>query len=222
MKYASIASIALVILYGITQAGWSADIPSMLDTDSPKTSQQWHAMPVFTVGDKIRDYTAPGRLDGIGAFAYRKNEVHILVNHELKANKAYSYKLANGTELTGARISFFDIRKQANKDEFIITNAGLAYDTIYDREAKLVSNASQINEENIQKFNRKKDCPDFVLVAVFRPDLLASPMMYFLPVKKPVFTDALTVEQYGYWMSKTESCMLHRIWAEEPGKILRQ
>ena len=161
MKYASIASTALVVLYGISQVAWGADIPSMLDTDSPKTSQQWHAMPVFTVGDKIRDYTAPGRLDGIGAFAYRKNSIRILVNHELRANEAYSYKLANGTELTGARISFFDIHKVANKDNFSITNAGLAYDTIYDREAKLVSNASQINEENIQKFNRQKGLSRF-------------------------------------------------------------
>ena len=161
MKIASITTIVLLVLYSASQDSWSTDVPSMLDTGSTKTSQQWHAIPVFTVGDQISGYTAPGRLDGIGAFAYQNDEVRILVNHELKANKAYSYKLANGTELTGARISFFDIRKETNKDNFIITNAGLAYDTIYDREAKLVSNAAQINEEENQKFNRLKGLSRF-------------------------------------------------------------
>ncbi|GMT39662.1 MAG: hypothetical protein IEMM0001_0397 [bacterium] len=161
MKIASITTIVLLVLYSASQDSWSTDVPSMLDTGSTKTSQQWHAIPVFTVGDQISGYTAPGRLDGIGAFAYQNDEVRILVNHELKANNAYSYKLANGTELTGARISFFDIRKETNKDNFIITNAGLAYDTIYDREAKLVSNAAQINEEENQKFNRLKGLSRF-------------------------------------------------------------
>ncbi|GMR06705.1 MAG: hypothetical protein BMS9Abin25_1325 [Gammaproteobacteria bacterium] len=161
MKFAYIITIALLVLVSAIRDGWSADVPSMLDTDSANTSQQWHAIPVFTVGDQISGYTAPGRLDGIGAFAYQNDEVRILVNHELKANKAYSYKLANGTELTGARISFFDIRKETSTDNFIITNAGLAYDTIYDREAKLVSNAAQINEEKNQKLNRQKGLSRF-------------------------------------------------------------
>jgi len=133
----------------------------MLDTGSPQTSQQWHAIPVFTVGDRISGYTAPGSLDGIGAFSDRKNEVRILVNHELKANDAYPYKLANGTELTGARISFFDIRKVAKTHNFTITNAGVAYDTIFDREAKSVSDSTQINEETHQAFNQQKGLSRF-------------------------------------------------------------
>ncbi|MFW2440098.1 MAG: alkaline phosphatase PhoX [Arenicellales bacterium] len=161
MKFAFITVIALLVLTSASRDGWSADAPSMLDTASPQSSQQWHAIPVFTVGDRINGYTAPGSLDGIGAFTHRKDEVRILVNHELKANDAYSYKLANGTELTGARISFFDIRKEAKTHNFKFTNAGLAYDTIYDREAKPVSDSTQINEETHQAFNQQKGLSRF-------------------------------------------------------------
>ncbi len=152
---------ALLVLFSAINMSWGADVPSMLDTHSVNTNQKWHAIPVFTVGDKYNGYTAPGRLDGIGIFATKNNAARLLVNHEIKANLSYPYKLANGTELTGARISFFDIRKEKNKNKFLITGAGLAYDTIYDREAKLVSHATQINEENIQKFNQKKGLSRF-------------------------------------------------------------
>ena len=161
MKYAYITTLALFVLSSTSQDVWSRDAPSMLSTDSPQTSQQWHAIPVFTVGDRIGAYTAPGSLDGIGAFSDRKNELRILANNELKANDAYPYKLANGTELTGARISFFDIRKEAKTHIFTITNAGLAYDAIIDREAKPVSNSTQINEETHQAFNQQKGLSRF-------------------------------------------------------------
>jgi hypothetical protein len=36
--------------------------------------------------------------------------VAAFVNHELTSGSGYAYSLANGTELTGARISRFDIQ----------------------------------------------------------------------------------------------------------------
>ena len=85
--------------------------------------------PLFTVGETINGYTPPGILDGLGAFELDDNTVRVIANHELTADVGYVYTLANGTELTGARVSYFDI----DKDTKAVIDSGLAYDTIYNR-----------------------------------------------------------------------------------------
>ncbi len=121
---------------------------------SRNTNQQWYAFPLLTIGDEVAGYTPPGRLDGLGAFQLGGNKVQILANHEIAGNDGYTYKLKNGTELNGARISFFDVRS----DNFQITNAGIAYDEIVDRQGDEVSAAAQINEGNNGKRGLSKLC----------------------------------------------------------------
>lgn len=154
MHQSLLTLILLIALGVVSAAGNCSGLPSMLATNSPNTNQQWHAVPLLTVGDQFEAYMPPGRLDGIGALPQKEGVVRIFVNHEMASNKGYAYKLANGTELTGARISFFDIRT----DNYNIINAGLAYDTIYDREAKPVSQASQVNEKNDSSKGLTKFC----------------------------------------------------------------
>lgn len=95
----------------------------------------WIELPVFTVGESVNGYTPPKILDGIGAFKGNKNTIRLLVNHELVANAGYPYTLANGAELTGARVSYFDI----DRHDLGVCDAGLAYDTIYNRAGSVVT-----------------------------------------------------------------------------------
>jgi hypothetical protein len=112
----------------------------------------WTPMPLFTVGETIDGYTPPGILDGLGAQKIDKNTVRVYANHELGNNAGYAYSLANGLQLTGARVSFFDIDRHTRK----ICDAGPAYDTVYDRYGALVVAAGQINEvgDPLRGFNR--------------------------------------------------------------------
>lgn len=102
----------------------------------------WSATPLFTVGETIGGYTPPGILDGLGAHRLDRNTVRVYANHELSNSVGYSYSLANGLELKGARISYFDVDRYTRR----ICGAGLAYDRIYDRTGAAVVSASQINE----------------------------------------------------------------------------
>ena len=102
----------------------------------------WSVSPVFTVSETIDGYQAPGILDGTGAFRIGKNTVRVLVNHEFGNNVGYPYELANGTDLTGARVSYFDIDRTTRA----VCGAGLAYHTIRDRQGAVVTSAAQINE----------------------------------------------------------------------------
>jgi 2',3'-cyclic-nucleotide 2'-phosphodiesterase / 3'-nucleotidase / 5'-nucleotidase len=54
----------------------------------------------------------------------------------------YAYTLANGTQLTGARVSYFDVDRKTRD----LCGAGMAYDTIYDRYGLVVTDAAQVNE----------------------------------------------------------------------------
>jgi secreted PhoX family phosphatase len=103
--------------------------------------------PIFTVGEEINGYTPPGILDGLGAFALDDNTVRILSNHEFSADEGYAYTLANGTELTGARVSFFDI----NKETLELEDSGLAYDKIINRAGEGVDEASDLEFEGIDR-----------------------------------------------------------------------
>ncbi len=103
--------------------------------------------PIFTVGEEINNYAPPGILDGLGAFALDEDSIRVFANHELTADVGYTYALANGTELTGARVSFFDI----NKETLELEDAGLAYDTIINRGGEVVDEASDLEFVGIQR-----------------------------------------------------------------------
>ncbi|MEA5619230.1 alkaline phosphatase PhoX [Cronbergia sp. UHCC 0137] len=104
--------------------------------------------PIFTVGETINGYTAPGILDGTGAYQLNETTVRVLVNSELANNVGYAYTLESGASLTGARISYFDIDKRSLK----IVNSGLAYDTIYNRAGEVVDQASDLEFSGINRF----------------------------------------------------------------------
>lgn len=93
----------------------------------------WVEMPIFTIGESFDAYTPPGVLDGIGVFSHG-DKVRVLTNHELSSSNGYAYTLANGTSLTGARISYFDIDPQT----LAVCGAGLAFDTIFNRSGNVV------------------------------------------------------------------------------------
>lgn len=141
---------------------------AIISGDDAGVVEGYGIKPAFTVGEHVDGYTPPGILDGLGAFrrnslgkgSYygyghdrdddddrngegpRHKVVRILANHELNAEDGYAYRLRNGVELTGARVSYFDFDAETRQ----LLDAGLAYDTIYDRAGKRVRHPSQINE----------------------------------------------------------------------------
>ncbi len=102
--------------------------------------------PIFTIGEEFDGYAPPGDLDGLGAFALDDDTVRIVANHEL-SEEGYAYTLANGTELTGGRVSFFDI----NKESLELEDAGLAYDTIINRNGEEVDEATDLEYEGLNR-----------------------------------------------------------------------
>ena len=103
-------------------------------------SDEWTAIPTFTVGEYVGDYLPAGILDGIGAYASRgQGVVRVFVYHELYGD-GYSYELANGTALTGARVSWFDIQSRNLR----VVDAGAAFDVIYDVYGDEVTDAAQL------------------------------------------------------------------------------
>jgi len=106
----------------------------------------WSVTPVATIGETVTGYIPPGKPDGMGAYRVMAgsgdDRVRILLNHELSPGDGYDYALANGTRLTGARISYLDLDPASRA----VTAAGLAYDTIYDADGRAVTAAAQINE----------------------------------------------------------------------------
>jgi hypothetical protein len=97
---------------------------------------------LMTTGDSITEYRPPGIMDGMGAWDWNDSTVRLFVNHELPPHDGYIWKLANGTELRGARISWFDIDKQSRQ----ITAAGNAITEIRDRRSEVVTRPEQIHE----------------------------------------------------------------------------
>ncbi len=104
--------------------------------------------PIFTVGEKVGDYVAPGILDGIGAYSLNDTTVRLLVSHELANTVGYKYTLKNGTQLPGARVSFFDVDKRT----FQIVDTGLAYDTIINRAGEVVDAPSDLEFAGLNRF----------------------------------------------------------------------
>jgi hypothetical protein len=109
---------------------------------------------LFTVGDRIGLYQPPGILDGLGAWRVDDSTLRVVANHEFGATSGYAYRLANGTELRGSRVSYFDIDPRSLQ----IQVAGLAFDGIRDRRARVVTRSGQISERN--------DAPDAGLDAL--------------------------------------------------------
>ena len=102
----------------------------------------WENTAISTVGETIKGYTPPGILDGMSAYAGRgRGVMSAFVNHELRDGQGYAYELANGTELTGARITRYDVQTNTLK----VVDAELAYDTMYDVDGDLVTDADQLN-----------------------------------------------------------------------------
>ncbi|NJK37543.1 MAG: DUF839 domain-containing protein [Oscillatoriales cyanobacterium SM2_3_0] len=103
--------------------------------------------PVFTIGETFNSYTPPGIPDGTGAFELDEDTVRFYANHELRPDVGYTYELASGAELPGARVSYFDI----NKETFEVEDAGLAYDTIINRLGEVVDEASDLEFGGINR-----------------------------------------------------------------------
>jgi secreted PhoX family phosphatase len=104
--------------------------------------------PIFTVGDKVGDYVPPGILDGLGAYSLNDTTVRVFANHELGPTVGYKYTLKNGLQLPGTRISYFDIDKRT----FQITNSGLAFDTVINREGKEVKAVTDLESGALSRF----------------------------------------------------------------------
>ncbi len=108
-------------------------VPAMISPSAPS----WEVVPLFTVGDRVGDYRPPGVLDGAGAFELDRETVRVLTNHELRPGQGFPYTLANGTTLSGARTSYFDIDKRTLE----VKASGLAYDNIVNREGRSLTSA---------------------------------------------------------------------------------
>jgi secreted PhoX family phosphatase len=148
-KISAVAAAVALLAGAPVLAADKTSYEAMMSTDTAATGNGWSIEPVFTVGETIKGYTPPGILDGIGAFdGDHKGHVRVLVNHELTSDAGYAYELANGTVLTGARVSYFDIQKRSRK----IKRAGLAYDTIYDRAGNEVTDPSQLDFGGFNRF----------------------------------------------------------------------
>lgn len=139
-RRAALLPLAMLFLAAATTAGATSFLTP--EASQLKGLDGWTSAPLFTVGETIDGYTPPGILDGLGAQKLDRHTVRIYANHELGNSVGYAYTLANGLQLTGARISTFDVNRSSRR----ICGAGLAYDKVYDRHGNPVASAAQINE----------------------------------------------------------------------------
>ena len=109
----------------------------------PVVAAGFSSQVLLTTGEAIGSYRPPGVLDGMVAFAAREaGSVDLFVTHELEASEGRSYRLANGTELNGSRITRFGLDRQKRQ----ITSARLAYREVRDRSGRVVVDAAQLSE----------------------------------------------------------------------------
>jgi len=145
-------SVLAGVLTALASSGASGQVTTelpMLRGDTAATGNGWTATPIFTVGETIGTYKPVGILDGIYAFPQNSTSATVLVNHELGSSVGYAYTLKNGTQLTGARISSMRVTRKLNSSGVpvvTLSRAGLAYETVYDRQGVVVTAATQINE----------------------------------------------------------------------------
>ncbi len=108
---------------------------------------------LYTIGESVAGFSATGIPDGQGAYRLNSNTIRILVNSEIGNDKGYSYLLASGAELKGARINFIDINNAGQ-----VISGGIAYDTIYDRAGKLVTSEAQLRGPGISTGGLNRFC----------------------------------------------------------------
>lgn len=156
MKHPRISTLA-ALTFGVAglaasaaaaQAPNTTPYPPMLRGDTAATNNGWEVQALFTVSEGGAGYVPPGILDGIVAIKGPGSSAYVFVNHELGASVGYPYALANGTVLTGARISGFQIQRKIvnGLPETKILAGRNAFDTVYDRAYQLVTSPAQINE----------------------------------------------------------------------------
>ncbi|MGI9331398.1 MAG: alkaline phosphatase PhoX [Gammaproteobacteria bacterium] len=139
-----IISVALLLVLGCSGSPAPTETSQApLSWLQPLPDSGLRATVLLTVGDRIGEYQPPGRLDGLGAWRTDKDTLRVFANHELPATAGYPYQLANGTELRGSRISYFDLDLGSGQ----LRAAGLAFDSIRDREGKRVELATQVSEQ---------------------------------------------------------------------------
>ena len=158
---AAVAAVALAIPILPAQAsdgGFDTQEAPMIVGDSVNTGNGWNVDPILTVGEVDAGgqsvnmanlgYEVPAILDGIGAFKMSKNTVRVLVNHEYADTAGPPYQLANGLQLTGARISFVDINRNNRK----VVAAGVAFDTVVGRAGTVVDSVSDLDYAGLNRF----------------------------------------------------------------------
>ena len=108
----------------------------------------WTVQPIITIGESVDGYWPVGKPDGMGAYRWSNQagdeRVRVLLNHELNPGTGFAYTLANGTRLTGARISYLDFDPVSRA----LVASGIAYDKVHDAAGRPVTAAAQINETN--------------------------------------------------------------------------
>jgi len=104
----------------------------------------WSTDVIFTIGDDVGGFTPTGIPDGMSAFAGQNDRVDLFVQSELNPGNGYAYTLANGTQLTGARIHKYEISRVNKRG--VVHSVAMAYDTIYDRSGNEVVLPDQVNE----------------------------------------------------------------------------
>ena len=97
---------------------------------------------IMTIGETFNGYTPVGILDGMGAYDLGNNTVRVLANHELTSFAGYSYQVNGGVDVTGARVSYFDIDKTSRQ----LIGTGMAYDTIIGAAGTPITNANQLGD----------------------------------------------------------------------------
>ncbi len=128
--------------YGIEGSEFDTVEPAQMDGLAGYTVD-----PLFTIGETYGGYTPTGVLDGLGAYALNDSTVRVFANSELSSEQGYAYTLANGTELTGGRVNFFDV----DKASLSVVEAGLAYDTIINRQGEVVDEVTDLEHEGLDR-----------------------------------------------------------------------
>lgn len=140
-------NILFAMLIALAWIAASAHAEPMLE---PTAS--WNVKDIFTVGEQINGYTPPGLMDGIGAYSLDQSHVRLLVSHELGGTYGYPYRVYDHEgepfEMTGARISYFDIDTNTMK----VIDAGLAYDTVHTADGSIAGDTSFLTADG--GFNR--------------------------------------------------------------------
>jgi len=134
------------LLVAATLAATSSALVAQIPESAPCMMRGigWSTDVIFTIGDTVGGYTPTGIPDGMSAFPGQNGRVNLLVQSELNPGNGYAYTLANGTQLTGARIHRFEISRVNKRG--IVHSAGMAYDTMYDRQGVEIVLPLQANE----------------------------------------------------------------------------